>query len=145
MPSPMRAKLPTRMTTPATGQLAWDRSMLKNGRATTMISVVRTRACSTPKTAVPMRWATLGTGAISSSLTDRHLLFVICDRPAGENHEHVLQVDLVDRLTVGDGPPQLGRRPLGDDPTADDEGDAVAEGLGFRHVVGREDDRDRVV
>ena len=74
----MRAPLPTRTTTAATAQLALERSTLKNGNATSRIIAVRTMAWSTPNTAVPMRCAGRGTGAISvCSIVPSHRSHVI--------------------------------------------------------------------
>ena len=55
IPSPMSEKLPTTMTMAAVVQLAAVSSTWKNGSENTMIRLVRTRAWSTPNTAVPTR------------------------------------------------------------------------------------------
>src|SRR3954453_805451 len=80
-----------------------------------------------------------------SSLTDHHLLFVVLDGAAGQDHEHVLEVDVLERLAIGNRLPQLGRRALGVDASSHDEGDAVAERLGLSHFMGREQDRGVVI
>src|SRR3954453_6827263 len=81
----------------------------------------------------------------SSSLTDHHLLFVVLDRATGQDHEHVLEVDVLERLAVGDRLPQLGRRALSDEASSHDEGDAIAQRLGLSHVMRREEDRGVVI